>query len=843
MSNVRQYLPLVAKPNKEQAPKINALLDGVDDIVDQLEKYTEYAQNQFFFTTADAEYVFKLAARSGFYLPRDAGLNIEGLKPLAPLMINQPKTSLEILLRVLEIYFSQTLTRPSVISAQAEPYRLKEKDDLIVKTRDAEHCLTVDKSMFSDIKNVSASELATYINSVQYHYIATVFYDRIVEKNKIRLTPNGSGLNEIIQVIGGTLQNLLLFPNIIPTTNSFQTRWLVSKVAEYSDIVTFTYLDGPPPSIHLAKIGDIVTIRGQFDVGTSGAAQIPVQDIFGNDVIDNYGNLVTVLVYLIQGNYSVLNGTYEIIDVGYDYFKIRNKYLRLPTGNIGEVVQLSQRDIIFTENIPHRVYDQETFSYITEMTDDELSVTVPAVPPIVKRFLQGAWHAYGAKYTVADFTRNTVRIESSPNVQLPTQGASFVLESDTFAANYAQKRFKILNTNPSNGIITLENSDEYNVLPYTTPTLIGKNNPFFCDINSDVVEMDFNYRHGLFSGSEIIINSAAINLESNIDVNGSWVVDRVLSDTKISFKINQKNIGTPSASSAVLYSLGNKKYRLQFSSTTTLNLSKINVVGKFFEFYEDGTANIFNPYTWQKLKARCFKTLSVGSTSVDFETLEDWSVLPNETIASNVRVRTTQVAWGEDTSSYYFDKTSARNQEVFMNNLTMTAADYIKPTSPLYLGSYLYDPQGLVTRYLPSATGAAAEIAILRGESGVLVTVDSALEFSQNGGYVVFEYGTSLQEGPVPYITLSGGQIVIDPAYVFKKTHSKGATVRQVKRLEPLMPAPNGLMFQPFLTGTSKARDSFFEIIKKIISAGVFVTDDVLYPELRFADESIEPYK
>jgi hypothetical protein len=843
MSNIRQYLPLIAKPNKEQAPRLNALIDGVDDIVSHLENYTEYAQNQFFFTTADAEYVFKLAARNGFYLPRDAGLNIEGLKPLAPLMINQPKTSLEILLRVLEIYFSQTLTRPSVISAQAEPYRLKEKDDLIIKTRDAEHRLTIDKTMFSNIKNVSASELATYINSVQDHYIATVFYDRTAEKNKIRLMPSGSGLNEIIQVTGGTLQNLLLFPNVIPTTNSFQTRWFVSKIADHSDIVTFTYMDGPPPSTHLAKVGDIVTIRGQFDVGASGAVQVPVQDIFGNDVIDNNGNLVTILIYLIEGNYSVLNGTHEIIEVGYNYFKIRNKYLRLPNSNNGEIVQLSTRDVIFTENTPHRVYDQETFSYITEMTDDELNVTVPAVPPIVKRFLQGAWHAYGARYLVNDFTRNTVRIDIFSSVQIPPQGVSFVLDSGLFAANYAQKKYKILNTNPSNGIVTLDTSDEYGVLPYTTPALIGKNNPFFCDLESNTVEVDFNYRHGLVVGSEIVINAAAINPESNININGSWVVDKVLSDTKISFKLNEKNIAPPSSSAAVLFSLGDKKYRLQFPSAMTLNLSKINVIGKKFKLYEDGTANVFNTYAWQKLKTRYLIVTSVGATSIEFEVMENWSVVPNELIAANVRIQTTQTNWGEDNSSYYFDKSAARNQEVFINGLIMTIADYIKPNSPLYLGSYLYDPQGKVNRYLPSAIGTISQAPVLRGESGVLVTVDSAAEFNQNGGYVVFEYGTAVQEGPVPYITLSGGQIVIDPAYVFKKTHSKGATVRQVEILEPFIPSTNGLMFQPFLTGTSKARDSFFEIIKTIISAGVFVTDDVLYPKLRFADESIEPYK
>lgn len=843
MSNVRQYLPAVSKPDKEQAPVLNTFLDGVDEVVAQLENYAEYAQNQFFFTTADAEYVFKLAARNGFYLPRDAGLNIDGLKPLAPLMINQPKTTLQLLLQILEIYFSQTLSRPNIICAQPEPYRLREGDDLIVKTRDAEHRLTIDPTMFSNLKSISASELATYINSVQDHYIATIFFDRAIGKNKIRLIASGAGPNEIIQVTGGTLQNLLLFPNVIPTTNTVQTRWAISKVADYSDIITFTYLSGPLPSVYLTKVGDIVTIRNQFDVGSSGAVNLPIQDIFGDDIIDNNGNLVTVSVNLIQGNYSVLNGTYEIIEMGYDYFKIRNKYLRLPLANQGELLQLSSRDVIFTENVPTRVYEQSAFSYLSEMTDDEVAITVPAVPPIVKRFLQGSWHIYGIKHLIQDFTRNSVKISVATSVQLPPQGASFVLESPMLTADYSQKKFKILNINTTNGFINLDTSDEYAVLPYTSPTPIGKTNPFFCDFESDIVEIDFNYRHGLIQGSQIIINSATSNPANGLVLNGSWTINKIISPTKASFKINQKNVASPATSTAILYALGDKKYRLQYASTSALTLAKIGFVGKKFRLYEDGTASVFNAYAWQQLKTRVYIVTNVNSDSVDFDTVDDWSVIPNQVIASSVKIQTTEVHWGGSAATYYFDKASSNNAAMFLNNLEMTVVDYVKPESSLFLGSYLYDPQGAIYKYLPSNVGTNTQARILKGESGVIALVDSAIEFSPEGGYVVFDYGTASEEGPIPYLALSGNQIVIDPAYTFKFSHNNGATVRQVKQLTAFSPSSNGMMFQPFLTGTSKARDSFFEIIKAVISAGVFVTEDVLYPELRFSDESIAPYE
>ena len=842
MSNIRQYLPQVAKPNKESAPFANAFLDGADEIVAQLEAYSEYAQNQFFFTTADAEYVFKLAARNGFYLPRNAGLNIEGLKPLAPLMINQPKTTLALLIKILEIYFSESLSRPNIVCAQPEPYRLRAGDDFIVKTQKTTHRLTIDEKLFSNAKRVTASELSTYINSVQDHYLATVFFDRNTNKNKIKITANGSGPSEIIQVMGGTLQNLLLFPDIVNTTNTTQTKWLVSKSADYSDIVTFKYIDGPVPDVFNVSIGDIATFRNQFDVGESGLAYLNIVDELGNEIIDNNGAYVVVEVNLIQGNYSVLNGSFDVIEVGYDYFTIRNKYLRLPVNNEGVLVQLSSRDVIFTKNLAHRSYDQPSFSYLSEMTNDQVTVTVPAVPPIVKRFLEGSWHIYGAKHLVTGFTRYSLQINPITNIQLPETGNVFCLQSTKITTDYLKKKFKINAINPSNGIISIDSSGEYAVFPYTTPFLINSNNPFYCDFDSDLVEIDFSYEHGLFLNSVIVINNSQTNPESGISLNGSWKVNKIISPTKALIKINTKNIANPPSVTGSLYSLGNKKYRLSYTSSSILNLSKLTSVGKEFKFFDNGTSTISNNYVWSKLKTRIHTITSVGTNSIEFETLEDWSVLPNETIAVNVKTQTSLVNWGGSTATSYFNKNDPENIEM-LSNLELVIADYIKPKSSLFLGSYVYDPQGVYYRFLPSAAGTKAVSQVLKGESGVIVSVSDTTDFTANGGYVIFDYGTKSIEGPVKYLALSGNQIIIDPSYAFKKTHLVEATVREVKQLEPFAPTENGKQYQPFLTGTSSARDSFFEILKSVISAGVFIREDVLFPELRFSDNSVKPYE
>jgi len=343
-------------------------------------------------------------------------------------------------------------------------------------------------------------------------------------------------------------------------------------------------------------------------------------------------------------------------------------------------------------------------------------------------------------------------------------------------------------------------------------------------------------------GLKIIINSSTSNPESGIIVNNSWRVDAVPNPFKIKITTTQKNIAAPTSSAGVLYSLGNKKYRIIYPSSSALVLSKLNTVGKKFKLYDDGTSIVNNNYIWGKLKTRTQTVLSVGTNSIDFESLDNLAVSVNETIASNVKTQTTATQWGGNAATYYFDRNDPENID-FLSDAELVVADYIKPESDLFLGSYLYDPQGVYYKFLPSSIGCLSTSQVLKGESGTILSVDSAEGFDPNGGYLVFDYGTSNIEGPLKYLALSGNQIVIDPSYTFQKTHQLNSTVRFVKQLERFVPDENGKQYQPFLTGTSLARDSFFEILKSIVSAGVFIQQDVLLPELRFVDDSLKPYE
>lgn len=841
MSDIRQYLPSVAKPT-EQDQFTNALYDALDEAINHIENMESWAQDQFFLTTADPQYLFNLGSRNGFFLPRGSGLNVDGYRPLAPIMIYRPKTVLETLFQILEIYFSPTLVRPNMVSAVQEPYSLQDGDDLIVRTRRGDSVISIDNTAFSDINNISASELASYINFSQDFYIADVFLDRSTGRNFVRLTSNGYGPGEIIQIIGGTLQNIMQFPNVIPTTNTTGTRWTITKENSYTDEVRFTYQAGPLANVYEVEIGDYVTMRNFFNVGGTGLITVPVLDQFGNQIIDSFGNPVVITINLTEGNYDVLNGSYQVIDVGYDYFVVRNKsFLTAPFDTLtvtGEWQELSPNDIVFTKNFAHRITDMNQFAIINEAqsNNDTLTVTVPAVPPIVKRYLQGAWHIYGLKVPVTDFNRNTVLFDMSNLSQEVPVGAPFVLGATSSSYNFIQKFYKTVSAVGNSYNVDL--TDNQSIFPYTQSTNVSNPDPFEADFDSDLITMTFGYRHGLKEGLEVTIANAAPNLF--LDPNGSYIVESVPAENQIIYRANTKNTGQISASSATLVAINRTSFYLQFPSPATVVSAGLEV-GKKFALYDDGTVTYNNYPMFLAMLNTAFVPTSISGSTVYFSVnfpLPEFS----GTVASGVKTRTAVTVWGGNTTTYLFNKTSIINQERFMNGLNAVIYQSIQHPNPFFLGSYAYDPSGQYYRYLPGRIGSKQTNSVLKGESGVIVQLQSSAGFPQSGGYVVFDYGTTEVEGPVRYLSVNAGQMVIDPAYVFKNTHDIGSSVRQTPITQAYTPKLNGNDYQPFITGTTTARDTVFDLIEKVVSAGVFVEQDILLPDLRYDDDSLNPY-
>lgn len=146
-----------------------------------------------------------------------------------------------------------------------------------------------------------------------------------------------------------------------------------------------------------------------------------------------------------------------------------------------------------------------------------------------------------------------------------------------------------------------------------------------------------------------------------------------------------------------------------------------------------------------------------------------------------------------------------------------------------FLGSYTFDP---TTGFPVTKTATRLTEDIFAGQ---LKTVGFGMDTSQfpdEEGFLVFEWGTDKQEGPVRYLGRpSSASLLLDPSYKFKKTHLAGADIRVIADRKAYKPKTDGTDYQAYVTGTIKGRIEAEALIDKLKAAGIFLNVVIVYPE------------
>lgn len=838
VTSIRQFLP---QHFKTKSGFLNSLINAIDQNYAFLENFVTDARNQFYLSTAEGKYFLYLIDFLGFKLPANSGLDINAVRQIAPLMINDPKQITITLTKLLELFYSSAKTKPSIISSQSEPYGLNDADSLQVTTRVGSVEIEFNTSVFNDPNNVTAYEIAGYINSVQSEIFASVFTDKGTNQRYLQILSNGYGLGDIIQVSGGTAQNLFQFPSIIPTTQQLGTLWNLSKVAPYNDELRFTW-DGTGlnPQVYQVKAGDILTIRGLDNVGASGVIEIRLISSTGKYLIDSAGNFITVDVPSTQGDYSTLNGTYLILDSGYDYFVIRNPYYQSIGG---QVYQPSASTIFFTSPIPNRLYGQTEYAYISQTESDIVTVTVPAAPPIVKRFLQGSCHVHGFEAPITDFDRNSLRVDLT-NLHVPPAGINQILLSGpSQAIDFTKKPYQSSAINGDIFIIPDSDSVNYTVLPFTTYTFLGNVDPIYCPIDESNSVVTFSFPHGLQNGWGVSFgDTAPTGGYLSQDLDKEFIVKKVLNSTQVEIDLIKRNQGvlvngfdvyrvsalrSDGADFVFTFSNASVKSAANFQDATSVKLTSV------------GIDNV--GYIATQLRSKKLQVVSQDNNNVYISS--GLGVGSEGKIITSSEVRVAQYNFGGSNVRYFFDKNSTYNQTYILPSLLASFLDYTPSLNPAYVGSYIYDATGSEASFQLSNIIGSANLTILQGDSLSILTVTSSVTFPTSG-YLYFDYGTNAAEGPVRYlntITNVDGQtqIFLDPSYIFTTTHNVGAKVQFVRSITPLKPKTDGSDYQAYLTDPTEARKTLFTFVQELVAAGVFIDQNVILPPLKYEDSSI----
>jgi len=182
-------------------------------------------------------------------------------------------------------------------------------------------------------------------------------------------------------------------------------------------------------------------------------------------------------------------------------------------------------------------------------------------------------------------------------------------------------------------------------------------------------------------------------------------------------------------------------------------------------------------------------------------------------------------------------QTSPRTLEVFMPATTKvvrrdrSGAAHIYesgPSSEGQQGPYIYDPtQGFVIGDVATST---AEVLNVSSDSTLFVS--DASQFPDDQGKIIIGFGTSHQEGPIPYISRPSSQTLrINPSYKFKQNHPIGSDVTLIAQESPVVVDKNGGDFPFYLTDSVAGRIYAEQLIQEITATGIIVIFYILYPD------------
>lgn len=149
-------------------------------------------------------------------------------------------------------------------------------------------------------------------------------------------------------------------------------------------------------------------------------------------------------------------------------------------------------------------------------------------------------------------------------------------------------------------------------------------------------------------------------------------------------------------------------------------------------------------------------------------------------------------------------------------------------TQTNFLGSYTYD-----THSLPiSKVSTTLQEPINEGSLETVIFGLNTNAFPDGTGYLMFDFGTDNQEGPVKYLARpSSGSLLVDPSYKFQKTHAINSDVMLLLGRTGYQPKQDGTDYQAFVTGTTAGRDAAIAMMESLAAAGIFLNIFIVYPK------------
>lgn len=564
-----------------------------------------------------------------------------------------------------------------------------------------------------------------------------------------------------------------MFTNTIGSTGSLRILGGRANTAlRFNGFIT-TAGNGADTEWTVSKIGDDVTFT--HTAGTNpNVEQLQVGDI----VIINLTNN--------QGSFAITN-----VDLVNNAFTFKNLF-----ATVGVYTNSSADDVKFIRPQKFVAYLNPRRAMTWETSPGEITVEMPTSPPVVKRSLQGSAHINGASSLMTNRNSNT-SLTVADAFQFPESGTFWLERLDeiqerilTMSENFVS--YRQASTRLQNPMDRFE---------YASRQSLSTTGDFVTGVSqitnlASVTGLSPGQQviHPAFSPFTRIISIAGLIVNTSFPPvsDGTGETIKFLGNTLTGITPN-----LPAASSLNEFAL------------TSLTRSS-NVV--------TGTTSSAHGYVVGE------NVILSGVTGID--------------VGENLNTGFTITAVTSNT--FTFTKIglngsasvpgTARVERIGLANAgsEIIVTDAISNQVSRITGSYIWD---LSAEFVLSSNTAAISDSIQAGKIVRLLNVGSNT-ISKDGGFLIFNYGTEAQEGPVRYLYKpTDTTIALDPSYTFKFGHSIGSPIVSISHKGPHEMSGRATEYPAYITNPSDARFILEDLIRSVKSAGIFVNFLVHYPE------------
>lgn len=536
------------------------------------------------------------------------------------------------------------------------------------------------------------------------------------------------------------------------------------------------------------------------EAGNGFDTQWTVSKVGDEVTFQNTGGTNPNIDKLQEGDIVIINlagneGSFEItsIDLVNSSFNFKNLF-----ATVGVFTNSSEDDVKFVRPQKYVAYLNPRRAMTWETSPGEITVEMPTSPPVVKRSLKGSVHVNGA------FSQMTNR------------------DSDTSLTVVDAYQF------PESGSFYLERVEEIQqrLLTPSENTLVY--NKINTRLEHNLQKYDYTSRVALQTTGDLQEGVAQVtNLASivGLAVGQQVKVDGVPGYARVeSILGNTANISLPSsitATSVVVKFLGN---------TLTGISPALPAAASLNEFTLTGLTRTSNVVTGTTAVAHGYK---VGETVIISNTTGgpgNWNGSFQIVGASTFTFSYNQV--DADGSASTLGESRVERIGLCNSGSKVILTDAVTNDISRITGSYIWD-QG--ASFVLSSKIADSNQAIQAGKIVRLLSVSSN-DMPVDGGYVIFNYGKSNQEGPIRYLYKpTNTTLAIDPSYTFKYSHSTGSSIVAINRKGPHKMSGKANEYPAYITDPSEARFILQDLIRSVKSAGIFVNFLVRYPEQLYA--------